>query len=163
MAKKIKATHRLRRPHQVHFDPMRHFLPKGDAPETGDRVTLPAGTHMIPTEGQLIALPDRFESLASPAKPAEVTVNDESADDDDDEPDDDEVADDDLPSEADRLVDVALSEVSDDWSALTSVQLADLADGYGIKAGDIVGSGSSGNVLKADWITTVRKARGAVA
>jgi len=155
MAKKIKATHRLRRRHGVLYDPMCHFL-GDDAPEAGERVTLPVGTHVIPSEAQLSNLPDRFESLSTPEAPAEVTV-----DDDDEEADDDP---DDAPggvlepSETDAAVDAALEAVSGEWSALTSTQLKELAVAYGL---DVQGSGRGGNVLKADWIQAVQGARGA--
>lgn len=159
---KIKATHRLRRPHGVVYDPKCHFLK--DAPKTGDRVTLPAGTHIIPNENQLANMPDRFESLSTPEAPAEVEVDDDEDEDpgEDDDPDEDsEEHEPSTPSEADQIVDDALSEVNGAWNALTSSQLEDLADGYDIEASNIEGSGSGGNVLKADWIRAIQGARGA--
>ncbi len=186
---KIKATHRLRRPHQVFYDPSCHFL-KGEKPEKGAKIRLPAGTHVIPTEMQLINLPDRFESLIVPEQPAEVEVDDDDGEPDGDDPDADaeeaeadgedetsgseEEEDPDeeegsdgedqtpgTPSEADMIVDDALSEVNGEWDALTSVQLEDLADGYDIDAENIEGTGSGGNVLKGDWMAAVQRARGA--
>ena len=154
---KIKATHRLRRRHGVLYDPKAHFL-GDDAPEAGKRVTLPAGTHVIPTEAQLSNLPDRFESLSTPEPPAEVEVDDDDDEDDDGEDDDP----DDAPegaleqSGADAAVDAALEAVSGEWSALTSTQLKELAVAYGL---DVQGSGRGGNVLKADWIQAVQGAR----
>ena len=148
MAKKIKATHRTLRPHQVFFDPACHFLK--DAPEVGARVTLPIGTHVIPTEVQLSNLPDRFQSLSSPEPPAEAVIEDEDEE-DEDEPDN--------PSQSDMAVDDALSQVNGVWEALTTAQLEDLGDGYGIEEGDVGGTGSNGNVLKADWIIAIQGAR----
>ena len=149
MAKKIKATHRTRRPHQVFFDPACHFLNKKDAPEAGARVNLPVGTHVIPTEAQLSNLPDRFQSLSAPEAPAEAVIEDE------DEEEDGE----DERSGADIAVDDALSQVNDVWEALTTAQLEDLGDGYEIEEDDVGGTGSNGNVLKADWITAIQGAR----
>jgi pyruvate/2-oxoglutarate dehydrogenase complex dihydrolipoamide acyltransferase (E2) component len=150
------------------FDPKCHFL-KDDAPKVGDRVILPAGTHIIPTESQLANLPDRFENLSTPETPAEVEVDDDDGEDDDpdddpdDEPEDDEPEEHEpsTPSEADQAVDDALSEVNGSWNSLTSPQLEVLADGYEIEASNIEGSGSGGNVLKADWIRAIQGARGA--
>ncbi|KKN88041.1 hypothetical protein LCGC14_0251130 [marine sediment metagenome] len=156
MAKTIKATHRLRRPHGVIFDPKRHFLKGDDVPEAGARVTLSAGTHVIPSVGQLANLPDRFESLSTPEAPAEI---DDPEDDGDGDPEDDEGSEDDHRA-ADAAVDAALEAVGGDWSALTSPQLRDLAEAYEL---EVQGTGSGGNVLKADWIQAVQGARGAVA
>ena len=179
---KHKATHRLRRPHQVFYDPTCHFL-KGDKPDKGARVTLPSGTHLIPTEGQLANLPDRFESLVAPELPAEAEVDDDDDEDDQRAGDpassssglaEEEEADEASTSEAeegaeagegakntaDEAVDFALSEVNGEWDALTSVQLEDLAAGYDIEADDIEGTGSAGNVLKGDWMAAVQGARG---
>ncbi len=110
---KIKATHRLRRRHGVLYDPKAHFL-GDDAPEAGKRVTLPAGTHVIPTEAQLSNLPDRFESLSTPEAPAEMEVEDEDDDDGEDEDDDPDDAPEGVlePSETDAAGDVALEAVS---------------------------------------------------
>ena len=152
---KIKATHRLRRPHQVMFDPRCHFL-KGDVPKAGDRVTLPIGTHVVPSESQLANLPDRFESLSTPEAPAEVEVDDQ----DDGDPEDEDPEEETDTTEADAAVDVGLEAVSDDWSALTSPQLKELAEAYEL---EVQGTGSGGNVLKADWIQAVQGARGAAA
>lgn len=153
---KIKATHRLRMPHGVIYDPKCHFLK--DAPEAGERVTLPRGTHVIPSEEQLSNMPDRFESLSTPEPPAEVEVDD----DEDEDPADDDPADDD-PEETDHTeahaaVDAALEAVGGEWDALTSPQLKELAQTYEL---DVQGTGSGGNVLKADWIEAVQGARGA--
>lgn len=177
MAKTIKATHRLRRPHSVFYDPQLHFLKKAGRPEPGVRVTLPKGTHMIPSETQLTNLPDRFESLSTPEPPAEVEVevDDEDGDGDGDGGDendsDDDGQNDDLENDedtaveddhraADAAVDAALEAVSDDWSALTSPQLRKLAEAYEL---EVQGTGSGGNVLKVDWIQAVQGARGATA
>lgn len=168
---KIKATHRLRGPHGVIFDPKCHFLKGDDVPEAGDRVTLPIGTHVIPSETQLANLPDRFESLSTPEAPAEVDVDDDGDGDGDGDPEDededdpeDEDEDDAAPeadqnsSKANAAVDAALEAVGGDWSALTSPQLRELAEAYEL---DVQGTGSGGNVLKADWIQAVQGARGA--
>ena len=174
---KIKATHRLRRPHQVAFDPRCHFVKKADAPRVGDRVILPIGTHVIPSEAQLANLPDRFESLSTPEPPAEMEVDDEddedaAVDEDDDEdegnPDEDEPegsedeGSEDEPeasdsfSAADAAVNDALEAVGKDWSALTLSQLRELAGAYEL---DVKGTGSDGNLLKADWLQAVQGAR----
>ncbi len=160
---KIKATHRLRMPHGVIFDPKCHFIKK-DAPEVGERTTLPRGTHVIPSEAQLSNMPDRFESLSIPEAPAEMDDDDEGGEDDgdadaDEDPDDDEAIEDDHRA-VDAAVDAALEAVGGDWNALTSPQLKTLAESYEL---DVKGTGSSGNVLKADWIQAVQGARGAEA
>ncbi len=179
---KIRATHRLLRPHEVFYDPKVH-LKLDNPPEPGSRIRLPAGTHLIPTAVQLAALPTRFESLAPPEPPAEVEVeDDEDNEPEDEDPDgskdepEDEGSEDgastdgtETPSEEDETesentpaheaVDEALAAVNGAWEAMLSDQLEDLAAGYDIGEDDIEGMGSGGNVLKADWISTVQRAR----
>ena len=136
---KIKATHRLRAPHYVRYDPDRHFV-KGDEPAKGDKVKLPAGAHLIPTENELQNIGDRLEPLSTPEAPEEK--------------DEDELT-------ADEQVDAALEAAGGSWEALTSEQLQELAAAYEIDEDSIEGSGSSGNILKADWLEAVQDAYGA--
>ncbi len=169
MAKKIKATHRLRRPHEVLFDPTCHFLKKADAPAKGARVVLPKGTHIIPSPSQLANMPDRLESLSTPEAPATAMVDDDEGEDEDEDPEpeaeaEEEEAEDEPEasdsSEADDAVDAALEAVSGEWDALLISQLTDLADAYDLS---VEGTGSGGNVLKADLVRAVQGARRAAA
>lgn len=183
--KRIRATHRLRRPHGVVFDPARHFL-KGMT--AGERCTLPAGTHVIPRERELENMPDRFQALRVAGRPAERVIDDGVSDNDEpkgkDESTEDEsteTTEDDLTEgeatedettddetteeEADQAdpraaVDEALAAVGGDWDALTSEVLQELAETYGIT--DIEGSGASGNVVKADYLRVVQGEHGVV-
>lgn len=167
MAKTIKATHRLTAEHGVFYDPKRHFIDTDDddAPDPGQRCTLPKGTHVIPLERELRNMPDRFQSLSDPEPPAEAEVEDDEGEGDGDDEDADgepgDETEDDADPDAHTLVDEALAAVGGEWDALTLAQLEDLGDGYGIEASDIEGSGSGGNVLKRDWIGRIREARGA--
>lgn len=148
MATTITATHRLRRPLGVVFNPDRHFA---EGIKTGARVKLPVGTHVIPTEAQLKNMPDRFERLAAPeapqqkraAKSSPALVKDKA------EGKDDEKTEGDLVAET-------LASVGGEWDALTSTQVQGLAAYLGITEEDVQGTGSGGNILKADWIGAVR-------
>ena len=172
MAKTVRATHRLRYPHRVLFDPALHFLKKAARPKTGTSVRLLAGTHVIPSEAQLETMPDRFESLTAPEPPAEAEIEDENEDEpeisdepegaeDEDDEDEPETGNEDEVSSAGRAVDDALSAVAGDWEALLAGQLKALAAGYDLTVNEITGTGSRGSVLKADWILAVQGARGA--
>lgn len=167
--KKITATHRLRRPHGVIFDPARHFV-KG--PKTGERCTLPAGTQVIPTEGQLANMPDRFQLLRVAGPPAERVIDDDGVPEDDvtggeDSTGTDETTEEggDGKSETKKVnpradVQEALEAVAGDWNALTSSVLEGLAESYEIT--DIEGSGKTGNLVKADYLRVVQAAFGVV-
>lgn len=178
MAKKrIRATHRLRRPHSVIFDPTKHFV-KGF--KVGERCTLEAGCHVIPTELQLSNMPDRFQSLSTPEPPAEAVIDDtgdagkkagaskkakvdakaevEGAGNGATTPEEGASASTNNVDAA-KAVETALGAVGGDWDALTGTVLRDLALGYGLD--DIPGTGSGGRMKNADYRSAVQEAFGA--
>lgn len=189
--KRIRATHRLRRPHGVIFDPARHFV-KGI--KTGERCTLPAGTHVIPTEGQLANMPDRFQALRVAGTPASRVIDDgvvdetngdggedestEGAGDGEDETGEDEGTgeetttedDDDEGGEGgeDDADEVDPRAAVDEALAAVGGDWDALTSSVLEKlAGaygitDIEGSGATGNVVKADYLRVVQGAHGVV-
>ena len=105
--------YRLTRPHTVFFEHARHKCEGEEIREDGDRVTLPVGALIRPTEAELVNLADRLEPQAfvpAPEAPKEEEVPD---------------ADDDILD----ALGAALDDVHGDWNALTVADLRGFATG----------------------------------
>lgn len=134
-----KATHKLARAHHVIFDPARHFV---DGPSAGDRLKLPAGTHVIPGPTELANLPDRFIAFATPDEPAERELDEGGDDTEEEEAASDEEADsrdedegteqEESTPDAEALLAEKLDSVNGNWSALTKDIHLELAEAFGL-------------------------------
>lgn len=183
------ATHRLRRPHNVLFDSARHFVdgPSEGAriqlPEGTHISPTALELQNMPDRFESLSVPE------TPAE-REIDYNADSAEEDDTDTDSTGTVEEDPPDSTGTVetsapvdstsasetppndqntepdIDVVASEAADEmlesvggaWDALTHDQLTELAVLFEL---EVHGTGSSGNILKADLVEAVREAHSA--